>query len=1215
MKTQYIRPIIVLSLGLTMALALTFALAAGAALGAPLMQDQPDGSTIVSPQTTSGVWGPGVITATSNVVINAGVVITIAPNTTIRVAGNYGFTVNGDLHSDGPATFTAVSATPGAWQGITYASGSRGYLNQVTVEYAQHALVLNTANPITISNSTLRYNRHAPAANQMAYGAGLYLQQGNHLIQDTHIYSNTAVATGSGQVRGAGVYIAAGSPTIRNSWVHENIASGNVAGAGGGVSIAAGGARIESSYVLSNTITGGGNNQLKSGGGIGFVAATSAVITDTWISGNRNVPTDGYAGGGGIAFDGDASASLIWGCVIHNNYALGPDHCEGGGIDTWSTGDSITIANSLIISNAVGATCGSGAGSRIGGGMNMNGSSAGARVINSTIVGNQAGQGGGLYLQGGTVFALNNIVVQNSASNQGGGVYRGAGTVNYNDIYSNTAPTGPNTQGAMGANNIFVDPLFVDTGDIPLKYHVRQGSPAIDAVATADPRSPNDDYDHQPRPLGARYDMGFDEVLPFTYTKSVDLVKGSGGYPLVYTIVVANPDPNAFLASGRITDAMPINTTYTPSVACSLGACSYDDGTQSVTWTGDVPPQSSLTLNYTVTVNTGLANGDQITNTAFVTVGAKGGWTNAVTTVIFDPPLADGDSYSTDEDATLNVPAATGLLTDDVRYNGNPLTAILVANPTNGAVTLNADGSFVYTPTADYHGADSFTYKANDGVADSNIVAVSITVNSVVDTPSVTDATTNEDTQTTSGLVISRHPVDGGEVTHFKITAITNGTLYQNDGTTVINDGDFITYAQGNAGLRFTPAANFTGAATLVVQASASASDAGLGGDLATATIAVNPINDPPDAVDDTYATNEDVPLTIAASGVLGNDTDVDHDPLMAILVTGPANGALEFSADGGFSYTPPADYHGADTFTYKARDSAADSNIAAVTITVHSLNDAPVALDDNYSATQDTELSVDAPGVLGNDSDADGDSLTAARLDGPAHGALVLRQDGSFVYTPTASYIGPDSFTYQTNDGVADSTVATVTLSVLVKNYPVYLPFISKAPTVTGPDLIVVSANATSSDVTVVIKNQGDAPVLAENEFWVDLYIQPSPVPTGVNQIWSDGRSLQGVVWGVSGSALPLDPGESLTLTLGDMYYWPSYSYYAGSLPAGTPIYVQVDSYNADTTFGAVLESHEVGSGDYNNILGPVHSTAMGGPVKPASLPPASRHNLPPRP
>src|SRR5262249_3843357 len=141
-----------------------------------------------------------------------------------------------------------------------------------------------------------------------------------------------------------------------------------------------------------------------------------------------------------------------------------------------------------------------------------------------------------------------------------------------------------------------------------------------------------------------------------------------------------------------------------------------------------------------------------------------------------------------------------------------------------------------------------------------NQVTASITVNPVADTPSVTNATTNEDTQTTSGLVISRNAADGSEVTNFKITSITNGTLYQNDGTTPINSGDFITFAQGNAGLKFPPAANFFGTASFNVQASLSNSDSGLGGSQVTATITVNPVADTPSVTNAT--TSEDTQTT-----------------------------------------------------------------------------------------------------------------------------------------------------------------------------------------------------------------------------------------------------------------------------------------------------------------------------------------------------------------
>ncbi|MBI2875792.1 MAG: right-handed parallel beta-helix repeat-containing protein, partial [Candidatus Tectomicrobia bacterium] len=93
--------------------------------------------------------------------------------------------------------------------------------------------------------------------------------------------------------------------------------------------------------------------------------------------------------------------------------------------------------------------------------------------------------------------------------------------------------------------------------------------------------------------------------------------------------------------------------------------------------------------------------------------------------------------------------------------------------------------------------------------------------------------------------------------------------------------------------------------------------------------------------------------------------------------------------------------------------------------------NRPPVANDDAYHLDEDTSLTVDIPGVLENDTDAENNALTAARVDGPAHGTLTLNPDGSFTYTPTANYSGTDSFTYRANDGIADSAPATVTLTI----------------------------------------------------------------------------------------------------------------------------------------------------------------------------------------
>ena len=137
-------------------------------------------------------------------------------------------------------------------------------------------------------------------------------------------------------------------------------------------------------------------------------------------------------------------------------------------------------------------------------------------------------------------------------------------------------------------------------------------------------------------------------------------------------------------------------------------------------------------------------------------------------------------------------------------------------------------------------------------------------------------------------------------------------------------------------------------------------------------------------------------------------------------------------------------------------------------------------------------------------------------------------------------------------------------------------------------PDLVIQEIVASGSNVRVTILNQGPAAVPAEQGFWVDLYIDPSALPTQPNQIWNF-LSDEGLVWGVDGDVLPMEPGEVITLTLGDALYWPDLSKFSGTLPAGTPIYVQVDSANTDSTYGGILESDEALGQVYNNVAGPI--------------------------
>src|SRR6185436_3493616 len=134
---------------------------------------------------------------------------------------------------------------------------------------------------------------------------------------------------------------------------------------------------------------------------------------------------------------------------------------------------------------------------------------------------------------------------------------------------------------------------------------------------------------------------------------------------------------------------------------------------------------------------------------------------------------------------------------------------------------------------------------------------------------------------------------------------------------------------------------------------------------------------------------------------------------------------------NGLFTYTPAANYNGPDSFTYKANDGTDDSNVVTVSITVNPMGDAPVAVADSYGVNEDATLTVAVAGVLGNDTDTDGNALTAVLVSDVAHGTLALNGNGGFTYTPAANYSGPDSFTYKANDGTADSNTVTVTITV----------------------------------------------------------------------------------------------------------------------------------------------------------------------------------------
>jgi len=188
----------------------------------------------------------------------------------------------------------------------------------------------------------------------------------------------------------------------------------------------------------------------------------------------------------------------------------------------------------------------------------------------------------------------------------------------------------------------------------------------------------------------------------------------------------------------------------------------------------------------------------------------------------------------------------------------------------------------------------------------------------------------------------------------------------------------------------------------------------------------------PPLARDDFYYPVEDTAYSASAPGVLYNDSGLSG--LTVLLGSGSSHGSLVLNADGSFDYTPDPEFCGSDSFTYYFHDGRADSDIATVSLRVICRNDAPTAFDDSYATDEDTPLTVSAPGVLGNDSDVDGDSLTAAAVvAGPNNGTATVSPDGSFSYTPTADSNGTDSFVYEVCDSAYPTLCdqATVTITV----------------------------------------------------------------------------------------------------------------------------------------------------------------------------------------
>ncbi|MBW8682939.1 Ig-like domain-containing protein [Chitinophaga rhizophila] len=396
------------------------------------------------------------------------------------------------------------------------------------------------------------------------------------------------------------------------------------------------------------------------------------------------------------------------------------------------------------------------------------------------------------------------------------------------------------------------------------------------------------------------------------------------------------------------------------------------------------------------------------------------------------PPTGTGDSKTTIRNTPVNG-SVSGTDAD-----GDPLTFTKGTDPANGSVTVNADGTYSYTPNANYTGNDHFTIRIEDGKGGSTTV----TVNIIVTLPPNTPPTGTGDTKTTirntpvNGSV-SGTDADGDALTFTKDTDPANGTA------TVNTDGTYT----------YTPDAGYTGNDSFTIKIT----DGNGGETTVTVNIIVTlPPNTPPTGTGDTKTTTQNTAVSGSVSG-----SDADGDALTFTKATDPANGSVMVNVDGTYTYTPDAGFLGGDSFTISIADGKGGTTTVTVNITVILAtpppNNPPTGTGDSKTTTRNTPVSGSVTGT-----DPDGDALTFTKGTDPSNGTVVVNTDGTYTYTPATGYTGNDSFTIEIADGRGGETTVTVNISVtLPPNNPPTGTGDSKTTTRNTP----VSGNVTGTD------------------------------------------------------------------------------------------------------------------------------------------------------
>ncbi|NDW21980.1 Ig-like domain-containing protein, partial [Alteromonas hispanica] len=504
------------------------------------------------------------------------------------------------------------------------------------------------------------------------------------------------------------------------------------------------------------------------------------------------------------------------------------------------------------------------------------------------------------------------------------------------------------------------------------------------------------------------------DSIPATVTITVT---NANDAPVAITqsVSTAEDTPKAITLSGSDIDNDTLS--YVVVTQPSNGSISGSGATRTYTPNANFTGTDSFTFN----VNDGTV--DSIPATVTITV------TNAN-----DAPVAITQSVSTVEDTSKAITLSGSDIDND------NLSYAVVSQPSNGSLS-GSGATRTYTPSADFTGTDSFTFKVNDGTVDSIPATVTITVTNANDAPvaMAQSVSTAEDTSKT--ITLSGSDIDNDNLSYVVVSQPSNGSLSGSGATRT-----------------YTPNADFTGTDTFTFKVNDGSEDSAT----ATVTIRVSNVNDAPVAQGQSVTTPEDTAKTITLSG-----SDADNDTLTYVVVTQPSNGTLSGSG-ATRTYTPNADFTGTDTFTYKVNDGSEDSATATVTIRVSNVNDAPVAQGQSVTTPEDTAKTITLSG-----SDADNDTLNYVVVTQPSNGTL-SGSGATRTYTPNADFTGSDTFTFKVNDGSEDSATATVTITVSdVNDAPVAQGQSVTTPEDTAKVITLAGSDADNDTLSYVVVTQ----------------------------------------------------------------------------------------------------------------------------------------------